>query len=138
MILFNCVIGGNMFRNLLRTKIHRATVTGADLNYEGSIGIDEDLLDMAGIASFESVHIWNVTNGERLMTYAIPLGRGTGEVVLNGAAARRVQKGDLVIIAAFGLVEEKEVASYSPRIVLVDALNRPTLKESNQAMVGAD
>jgi len=76
-----------MFRNMLRTKIHRATVTGADLNYEGSIGIDEDLLDMAGIASFESVHIWNVTNGERLMTYAIPLGKGTGEVVLNGAAA---------------------------------------------------
>lgn len=126
-----------MLRNVLRTKIHRATVTGADLNYEGSIGIDEDLLDLAGIVSFEAVHIWNVSNGERFMTYAIPMGRGSGEVALNGAAARRVQKGDIIIIAAFGLVEEKELATHSPRLVFVDALNRPSVKEPASALVGA-
>lgn len=117
-----------MFRTLLRTKIHRAIVTGADLNYEGSIGIDEDLMDAAELVSLEAVHIWNVTNGERLMTYIIPLERRSGSVVLNGAAARRVQKGDIVIISAFGLVEEKEVSNHSARIIFVDALNRLSLK----------
>jgi len=119
-----------MFRNMLRAKIHRATVTGADLNYEGSVAVDEDLMDAAALVPFEAVHVWNITNGERLMTYVITGKRGSGEIVLNGAAARRVQKGDFVIIAAFCSVEEKEVPIHSARIVLVDELNHPLLPVS--------
>jgi aspartate 1-decarboxylase len=114
-----------MFRKMLRGKIHRATVTGADLHYEGSIAVDQNLLDGAGINAFEAVHIWNVNNGQRLMTYAIPAPRGSGDVVLNGAAARLVQKGDYIIIAAFGWLHQAEVENYIPRVVLVDDENRP-------------
>jgi aspartate 1-decarboxylase len=116
-----------MVRNLLRAKIHRATVTGAELDYEGSVAVDEDLMDAAGLVPFEAVHIWNINSGERLMTYVITGKRGSGDIVLNGAAARQVQKGDLVIIAAFCLVEEKEISTHAPQIVLVDHLNRPSL-----------
>jgi aspartate 1-decarboxylase len=114
-----------MFRELLRCKIHRATVTRSDLNYEGSIAVDQELLDMADIAPFELVHIWNVSNGERLQTYAIPGERGSGEICLNGAAARRAQAGDLVIIAAFGYVDQKRMHEHQPKIVFVDSANRP-------------
>jgi len=114
-----------MLRHLLRAKIHRATVTGADLDYEGSIALDVGLMEAAGLVPFEAVHVWNISNGERLVTYVIPGERGSGEVVLNGAAARRVQKGDLVIVAAFCWVDERELSVHVARVVLVDARNRP-------------
>lgn len=114
-----------MLLQMLKAKIHRATVTGSDLNYEGSIGIDEVLMEAAGLVPHEAVNIWNVTNGERLQTYVLPSPKGSGEICLNGAAARRAEVGDLVIIAAFGLYSDpEEVTKHSPRIVFVDVNNR--------------
>ncbi|MGC9223503.1 MAG: aspartate 1-decarboxylase [Terracidiphilus sp.] len=113
-----------MFRKLLKSKIHRATVTRSDLNYEGSIAVDEALLEAADIQPFESVHVWNVNNGSRLQTYAVVAERGSGEVCLNGAAARMAQPGDLVIIATFAWLDEKEAAAARPKLVFVDAQNR--------------
>ncbi len=113
-----------MTRKLLRGKIHRATVTGADLHYEGSVTIDQDLMDGCDLVTHEAVHIWNVTNGERFETYAIPGERGSGVVCVNGAAAHKVSKGDLVIIAAFSWMDEKEARSWKPRVVFVDEKNR--------------
>ena len=108
-----------MFRTLLKSKIHRARVTHCELHYEGSCAIDENLLDAANIAENEQVHIWNVDNGERLITYAIRGERGSGIISLNGSAARRAQKGDLVIIAAFAQVHEDRVKTHEPRLVFV-------------------
>ena len=113
-----------MTRKLLRGKIHRATVTGADLHYEGSVTIDQDLMDGADLVTHEAVHVWNVTNGERFETYAIPGQRGSGVVCVNGAAAHKVSKGDLVIIAAFSWMDEKEARVWKPHVVFVDAENR--------------
>ena len=110
-----------MFRKLLKSKIHRATVTKSDLNYEGSIAVDAKLLEAADIQPFEAVHVWNVTNGSRLQTYAIPVERGGGEICLNGAAARLAQAGDLVIIASFAWLDEKEASASKPKLVFVDA-----------------
>ena len=112
-----------MFRKLLRGKIHGATVTGADLHYEGSIAIDTDLLAAAGIAPFESVQVWNVNNGARFETYTIASPGGSGEVLVNGAAARRAQVGDRVIIAAFGWLAEAEICRHKPAILLMDSAN---------------
>ena len=109
---------------MLRGKIHGAIVTGADLHYEGSIAVDVDLLNAAGIAPFESVHVWNVTNGERFETYAIESRSGSGEILVNGAAARRAQAGDQVIIAAYAWLTDEEIASHKPKIVLLEARNR--------------
>lgn len=108
----------------MRGKIHGATVTGADLHYEGSIAVDIDLLNAAGIAPFESVYVWNVTNGERFETYAIESRSRSGEILVNGAAARRAQPGDQVIIAAFGWFTDEEVTRHKPRIVLIEEHNR--------------
>ncbi len=113
-----------MFRHLLKSKIHRATVTHCELHYEGSCAIDDDLLDAADLRENEQVHIWNVTNGERLITYAIRAQRGSGIVSLNGSAARRASVGDLVIIAAFGMVSDSQQEPHLPRLVFVDAQNR--------------
>ena len=113
-----------MTRKLLRGKIHRATVTGADLHYEGSVTIDQDLMDGCDLVTHEAVHIWNVTNGERFETYVIPGRRGSGVVCVNGAAAHKVRKGDLVIIAAFSWMDEKEARAWKPRVVFVDEQNR--------------
>lgn len=113
-----------MTRKLLRGKIHRATVTGADLHYEGSVTIDQDLMDEADLVDHEAVHVWNVTNGERFETYAIPGRRGSGVVCVNGAAAHKVSRGDLVIIAAFSWMDEKEARVWKPRVVFVDEENR--------------
>jgi aspartate 1-decarboxylase len=113
-----------MFRTLLKSKIHRARVTHCELHYEGSCAIDEDLLDAADIRENEQVHIWDVDNGERLVTYAIRAPRGSGIVSLNGSAARRAAVGDLVIIAAFALVAEDKADAVVPRLVFVDAANR--------------
>ena len=113
-----------MFRTLLGGKIHRATVTQADLNYVGSITVDLDLLDAAGICVNEKVQIVNNNNGERLETYTIAGERGSGVVCLNVAAARLVQKGDIVIIMSYVLLSEPEIANHEPKVVLVDEHNR--------------
>lgn len=113
-----------MMREMFKSKIHRATVTDADLHYEGSIGIDLDLMEAAGIREYEKVDIWNITNGERFQTYAIEGRRGSGEICLNGAAARKVHVGDMVIIATFAMYDEKELEHYKPTVVQVDANNR--------------
>jgi aspartate 1-decarboxylase len=115
-----------MFRHLLKSKIHRATVTHCELHYEGSCAIDEDLLEASDIRENEQVHIWNINNGERFVTYAIRAERGSGIVSLNGSAARRASVGDLVIIAAFGMVSDSQPAPQHPRLVFVDADNRAT------------
>lgn len=111
-------------RTMLTAKLHRLRLTGADPDYEGSIAIDSSLLDAAGILEFEKVHVWNVTNGERLETYAIAAPAGSGEVCLNGAAALRGAPGDIVIVAAFGQIDEATARRHVPRIVHVDAANR--------------
>lgn len=113
-----------MFCTLLGGKIHRATVTEADLNYVGSITIDEDLLDAAGICVNEKVAIVNNNNGERFETYTIAGKRGSGVVCLNGAAARLVQKGDIVIIMSYVMLSEPEIQTHQPKVVLVDGENK--------------
>ena len=115
-----------MQRIMLRAKIHRATVTQCDLNYEGSCGIDEDLLDAADIREFEKIELYNINNGERFSTYAIRGKRGSGEISLNGAAARRAHLGDLLIICTFAPMTEERIASYVPKIVFVDDKNHIT------------
>ncbi len=112
-----------MLRTLLRSKIHRARVTQADLNYEGSITIDQDLLDEAKVLPFEKVDVLNVTNGSRLTTYVIPGVRGSGKICINGAAARLVKVDDVVIIVCYGEFAEDEIASHSAQIILVDENN---------------
>jgi len=114
-----------MKRIMFKSKIHRAKVTGADLNYEGSITIDSELLKLADILPYEKVDIYNVTNGERFSTYVIPGQPGSGEVCLNGAAARKVQEGDTVIIVSYCQLSDEEIKDYSPIVVLVDQDNRP-------------
>ena len=113
-----------MFRTLLGGKIHRATVTQADLNYVGSITVDEDLLDAAGILVNEKVQIVNNNNGARLETYTIAGQRGSGVICLNGAAARLVQPGDVVIIMSYVVLSEPEISAHEPKVVLVDEANR--------------
>jgi aspartate 1-decarboxylase len=113
---------------MLRSKIHRATVTRIDLHYEGSITVDGALLEAAGILPYEAVWIWNVHNGERFETYVLAGSRGAGEICLNGAAARKAQPGDLVIIATFSWIEEQKAFHWRPQVVMVDARNRPIAK----------
>jgi aspartate 1-decarboxylase len=113
-----------MRRTLFKAKIHRATVTHADLDYEGSVSIDEDLLEASGIWEYEAVHVWNITRGTRLQTYAIKAERGSGVICINGAAAHLNKPGDLVILATFAEVEESELATFEPTVVLVDRQNR--------------
>ena len=113
-----------MQRIMLRAKLHRVTVTEADLHYEGSCGIDEDLLDAAGMREFERIELYNINNGERFDTYIIKAARGSGIISVNGSAARRASVGDLLIIAAFGLVPEERVAGHLPKLVFVDSANR--------------
>jgi aspartate 1-decarboxylase len=115
-----------MFRTLLKSKIHRVIVTQCELHYEGSCAIDENLLEAANIAENEQIHIWNINNGERIVTYAIRGERGTGMISLNGSAARRASVGDLVIIAAFAQMSESEVPMHEPKLVFVDHNNRQT------------
>ena len=112
-----------MQRHMFHAKIHRATVTDADLNYIGSITIDADLLDAVGIFPNEKVDIYNVTNGNRLATYTIPGERGAGEICLNGAAAHLAGPGDIVIICAYTWMGEAEARRLSPKVVLVDEKN---------------
>ncbi len=112
-----------MQRYLLKSKIHRARVTDANLHYEGSLTIDEDLMKAADIAPFEQVKVYNVNNGARFATYAIPGPAGRGDICLNGAAARMGAVGDLVIVATYGGYSEAEASRHKPSIVLVDSSN---------------
>ena len=111
-------------RQMLKGKIHRATVTGADLNYNGSITVDPELLEAADILPYEQVHVFDIDNGARLVTYTIEGERGQGEVILNGAAARLVSPGDKVIIVSFALMDDEKAAKCKPRVVLVDGQNK--------------
>lgn len=113
----------SLLRKLLKSKIHRAVVTGAELDYEGSIGVDAELLRAVDIAENESVHVWNISNGQRVETYAIAAAPGQREIVLNGAAARLFHPGDQVIIASFCWLDESELARHQPKIALLDEHN---------------
>ncbi len=119
-----------MRRTLFKSKIHRATVTHADLDYEGSVTIDEDLLEAAGIWDYEAIHVWNITRGTRLQTYAIRGQRGSGVICINGAAAHLNKPGDLVILATFAEFEEAEARTYQPTVVLVDRQNKIVAKDA--------
>jgi aspartate 1-decarboxylase len=112
--------------NMFKAKIHRATVSHAELHYEGSIAIDGELLDAAGIHEYEQIHAWDINNGERFVTYALRAEEGSGIISVNGSAARSVEVGDLIIIAAFAQLDEKELAQFQPTCVYVDANNRIT------------
>lgn len=113
-----------MFVNVLKSKLHRVKVTQAELNYVGSITIDEDLMDAAGLLENEQVHIVNNNNGERLITYVIRGERGSGIICLNGAAARRAQVGDIVIIISYALMTPDEARTHQPTVVFPDDNNR--------------
>lgn len=113
-----------MHLKMLKSKIHRAKVTATDLDYEGSITVDEELLEAAGILVFEQVQVANLSNGARFETYVIPGARGSGTVTLNGAAARLAVPGDRVIIMAYAWCSENEVQGWAPRVVLVDGRNQ--------------
>ncbi|HNV86251.1 MAG TPA: aspartate 1-decarboxylase [Candidatus Omnitrophota bacterium] len=113
-----------MFRQMMKSKIHRAFVTDANIDYEGSISIDRDLLEAADILSGEKVLIVNLDNGARIESYAIPAERGSGEICLNGGAAKHGKKGDCVIIITFCTLDESEVKTYIPKIVKVNAKNK--------------
>lgn len=109
---------------VLKSKIHRCTITEADLNYVGSIAIDEDLMEAAQLIENEKVHIYNITNGERLETYVIKGERGSGIISLNGAAARKAEIGDLIIIVSYASMDLKEAARFKPAIIFPDANNK--------------
>lgn len=113
-----------MFVNVLKSKLHRVKVTQAELNYVGSITIDEDLMDAAGLLENEQVHIVNNNNGERLITYVIKGARGSGIICLNGAAARRAQVGDIVIIISYAMMTPDEARTHKPTVVFPDDNNR--------------
>ena len=113
-----------MKRRMFLAKIHRAVVTDADLNYEGSVTIDDRLLDAAGILNHEEIHVWNLTRGSRFTSYAISGDRDSGVICVNGAAAHLTRPGDLIIIAAFGELDEEAARRHAPRIVRVDSQNR--------------
>lgn len=115
-----------MLIEVLKSKIHNATVTDTFIDYEGSIGIDEEIVELAGLREFEKVHVWNVSNGERFETYVILEPRGSRRITINGAAARLAHRGDKVIIASFCFVSPDE--KVSPRIVILDSNNVPKLK----------
>lgn len=113
-----------MFRQMLRSKIHRATVTGAHLEYEGSLTIDQDLMEAAGILPYEAIVCSNLNNGERFMTYAINGSRGKGEIILNGPTARKAAVGDQIIIFCYEYYGEEEIKKHAPKIVRVNERNR--------------
>ena len=117
-----------MLRTMLQAKLHGAQVTRCDLHYEGSCGIDQALLDRCGMLQNQYIEIYNVTNGERFTTYVIPEPQHSGEITLNGAAARKVAIGDTLIICAYASYDEQELRSYRPNVVLVDRGNKPQSK----------
>lgn len=114
-----------MTRFMMKSKLHRATVTETNLDYEGSLTIDTDLLEAADILPHEQIHVWDVTNGTRLVTYALPGDRGSGQVCVNGAGAHLIKTGDVVIIATFAEFEDVEAKWHQPRVLFLDGANRP-------------
>jgi aspartate 1-decarboxylase len=123
-----------MRRSMLKSKIHRATVTHADVNYEGSLTLDADLLEAADILPFEEVHVWNVTRGTRLRTYAIVGERGSGVVCVNGAAAHLAKPGDIVIVATFADMDEEFARRHRPKVLHVDSSNH--IRETADEIAG--
>lgn len=119
-----------MIRTMLQAKLHRVKVTEADLDYEGSCGIDEALLELSGLKEFQYIEIYNIANGERFSTYIIKAPRNSGVISLNGAAARKAVVGDLLIICAYSAYSEAELEHYRPIVVLVDDDNRPRAYET--------
>ncbi len=120
-----------MQRHMMKSKIHRATITSSDLHYEGSLTVDQDLLDAADLLNYEEIQVVNVNNGARFTTYVIPGERGSGVVQLNGAAARLGMPGDLVILIAYATIEDADAERFTPRVVFVDERNaivRPQLR----------
>ncbi len=115
-----------MRRILLKSKIHRAVVTGTNMEYEGSITIDEEFMRRVDILPYEKVSIFNITNGNRLETYAIYGEKGSKAFIVNGAAARLMQKGDIIIVVAFAVLEDEDSQEFTPRIIRMDAENNPT------------
>jgi aspartate 1-decarboxylase len=125
-----------MTRTMLQAKLHRVHLTHADLDYEGSCGIDELLLEASGIRECQYIEIYNVNNGERFSTYVIKAPRGSGTLSLNGAAARKAMVGDLLIIAAYAGVTDEELATWRPVVVLVDDHNRAKLPPDHEPVGG--
>ena len=125
-----------MRRHMLKSKIHRLTVTDADLHYEGSLSLDLELMEAADLIPFERIEVYNISTGERFATYVIPARRYSGTVRLNGAAARLGAKGDLIIIASYAEYEEEELELYAPKLVYVDSNNR--IKEVRRSMEEED
>jgi aspartate 1-decarboxylase len=113
-----------MRRVMMKSKIHRATVTETNLDYEGSLTVDEDLLEAADILPYEQIHVWDVTNGARLITYALAGPRGSGTVCVNGAGAHLIQRGDIIIIASYTTLKTRDARRYKPLVVLVDEQNK--------------
>lgn len=113
-----------MQRVMMKSKIHRATVTATDLDYEGSLTIDADLLEAADILPHEQIHVWDVTNGTRLVTYALRGEPGSGDMQVNGAGAHLIRPGDIIIIATYASFDEDEIRGHEPLVVFVDAKNR--------------
>ena len=124
-----------MLIEMLKGKIHRATVTEANLDYMGSLTLDEDIMDAAGLQEYEKIQVLNITNGNRLETYIIRGARGTGQVCINGAAAHLVQEGDLVIIASYCQLSDEEFKYHKPNIVYVNADNRVLSKSTNEQVL---
>jgi len=127
-----------MLRTMLKSKIHRATVTQADLHYVGSLTVDADLMEAANLLEGEQVTVVDIDNGARLITYVITGERGSGIIGINGAAAHLIHPGDLVIVIAYGVVEDAEARTYQPRVVFVDAENRQIDLGADPAYVPAD
>ena len=127
------IVGGPMQRLMCWGKIHRATITGAVVDYVGSITIDEGLLEAADILPYELVHVYDITNGARLETYTVPAPRGSGTVEMNGAAAKLIHKGDLVIIVSYVWMDDDDARKHKPRIIIVDGKNRPTAARRGQS-----
>ncbi len=126
-----------MERTLLKSKIHRATVTDGNLNYQGSVTVDPLLMEAADLLHYERVEIYNVTNGERFATYAIPGRRGAGEIILNGAAAHKARKGDIVILATYATYDEAAAHGHRPSLVFVDDANRILAEAPVPVLAGA-
>ncbi len=116
-----------MFLNVLKSKLHRIKVTGANIDYEGSIALDEEFLKIANLIPYEKVDIYNINNGERFSTYVIKAPKGSKEVVLNGAAARKVQPGDLIIICSYVWIPKEETTKFKPVVVNFDEKNNPKI-----------
>jgi aspartate 1-decarboxylase len=126
-----------MQRLMFKSKIHRATVTAANRDYEGSLTIDADLLDAADILPYEQIHVWDVTNGARLVTYALPGVRGSGEVCVNGAGAHLIKPGDLVIVATYTMISTRQARKYQPTVVFVDSANKMRVAEPGELVAAA-